>query len=199
MDVVLASGNQGKLKEFREMLKSAQINVIAQSELGIEGAEETGLGFIDNALLKARHAAKESGKPALADDSGLAVDALQGAPGIYSARYSGSDATDQSNINKLLQELKGIPFERRKAQFHCVLVYVRHAEDPTPIVCHGIWEGLIAETQSGSAGFGYDPVFWIPQRECTAAELTREQKSEISHRGNAMRQLAELIPALKSA
>ncbi len=197
MDIVIASGNAGKLKEFASLLEGADIRVLSQADLGIEGAEETGLTFIENAILKARHAAAESGKAALADDSGLAVDALQGAPGIYSARYSGPEATDQSNIVALLDALKDVPSEQRQAQFHCVLVFVRHAQDPTPLVCHGVWEGLIAQQPSGNGGFGYDPVFWIPDLNCTAADLTREQKSEISHRGKALRQLRELLPVLQ--
>lgn len=197
MDIVIASGNAGKLKEFASLLEGADIRVLSQAELGIDGAEETGLTFIENAILKARHAAAESGKAALADDSGLAVDALQGAPGIYSARYSGPEATDQSNIVALLDALKDVPAEQRQAQFHCVLVFVRHALDPTPLVCHGVWEGLIAQQPSGNGGFGYDPVFWIPDLNCTAADLTREQKSEISHRGKALRQLRELLPVLQ--
>lgn len=197
MDIVIASGNAGKLKEFASLLEGADIRVLSQAELGIDGAEETGLTFIENAILKARHAAAESGKAALADDSGLAVDALQGAPGIYSARYSGPGATDQSNVVALLEALKHVPKEQRQAQFHCVLVFVRHALDPTPLVCHGVWEGLIAQQPSGNGGFGYDPVFWIPELDCTAADLTREQKSEISHRGKALRQLRELLPVLQ--
>lgn len=197
MDIVIASGNAGKLKEFASLLEGADIRVLSQAELGIDGAEETGLTFIENAILKARHAAAESGKAALADDSGLAVDALQGAPGIYSARYSGPGATDQNNVVALLDALKDVPREQRQAQFHCVLVFVRHALDPTPLVCHGVWEGLIAQQPSGNGGFGYDPVFWIPELDCTAADLTREQKSEISHRGKALRQLRELLPVLQ--
>lgn len=198
MDIVIASGNAGKLKEFAALLEGSNMNLISQAELGIEGAEETGLSFIENAILKARHASLESGKPALADDSGLAVDALQGAPGIFSARYSGPSATDQSNIEKLLAELKDVPLAQRVAKFHCVLVFVRHFQDPTPLVCHGVWEGLIAEQASGSGGFGYDPVFWVPELNCTAADLSRERKSEISHRGKALRQLSEMLPAMQS-
>ena len=199
MEIVIASGNAGKLKEFAALLEGSHIKLISQADLGIEGAEETGLTFIENAILKARHASAKSGKPALADDSGLAVDALQGEPGIYSARYSGPDATDQSNIEKLLVALKDTPAEQRQAQFHCVLVFVRHPHDPTPLVCHGVWEGLIAEQPSGNGGFGYDPVFWIPELDCTAADLSRERKSEISHRGQALRQLSALLPALQNA
>lgn len=198
MDIVLASGNAGKLREIAALLEGRRLHLISQAELGIKSAEETGLSFIENAILKARHASSESGKAALADDSGLAVDALQGAPGIYSARYSGSDATDQSNIDLLLENLKGVPVEQRQATFHCVLVFVRHPLDPTPVVCHGVWEGVIAEQPSGEGGFGYDPVFWIPELNCTAADLTRERKSAISHRGKALKQLSEMLPALNS-
>jgi len=198
MEIVLASGNAGKLREFGQMLAKADIKIIAQSDLGISSAEETGLSFIENSILKARHAAKLSGKPALADDSGLAVDALGGAPGIYSARYSGDNASDQSNIDKLMEALKGVPMAERQAQFHCVLSFVRHEADPCPIVCHGTWQGYIAEQQSGSAGFGYDPVFWLPALSCTAAELSAEQKSQLSHRGDALRQLEAYLPVLSS-
>lgn len=198
MEIVLASGNAGKLREFGKMLAKVDIKIIAQSELGISGADETGLSFIENSILKARHAAKLSGKPALADDSGLAVDVLGGAPGIYSARYAGVGATDQGNIDKLMTVLSGVPMEKRQAQFHCVLTYVRHETDPCPIVCHGTWHGYIAAQQSGSEGFGYDPVFWLPELKCTAAELSADQKSALSHRGNALKQLEKHLPALRS-
>ncbi|MCH2158162.1 MAG: RdgB/HAM1 family non-canonical purine NTP pyrophosphatase [Oleiphilaceae bacterium] len=202
MKIVLASGNAGKLKEFGNMLAPANITIIAQSELGIEGADETGLTFIENAILKARHASKESGLPALADDSGLAVDALNGAPGLYSARYSADEnpdgATDQSNIDKLLRELSQVPTEKRDAQFHCVLVFVRHPDDPTPIVCHGTWHGRIATEQSGNEGFGYDPVFIVPELECSAAQLSAEQKASMSHRGAALRLLEQSLPELRT-
>lgn len=187
--VVLATGNAGKVRELASLLSDFGLDVIAQTDLNVESAEETGLTFIENAILKARHAAQITGLPAIADDSGLAVDALGGAPGIYSARYSGEDATDQRNLEKLLEALKDVPDAGRQAQFHCALVYLRHAEDPTPIVCLGRWPGVITRAPSGNGGFGYDPIFFVPGEGKTAAELTREEKSAISHRGQALKQL----------
>ena len=172
--VVLSTGNAGKVRELASLLNDFGLDVVAQTELGVDSAEKTGLTFIENAILKARHAAQVTGLPAIADDSGLAVDFLGGAPGIYSARYSGEDATDQQNLEKLLVALKDVPEAQRKAQFHCVLVYLRHAEDPTPIVCHGSWPGVIARVSAGNGGFGYDPIFFVPSEGKTAAELTRE-------------------------
>ncbi|MDF1892791.1 MULTISPECIES: XTP/dITP diphosphatase [Rahnella] len=194
--VVLATGNAGKVRELAHLLADFGLDVVAQTELGVESAEETGLTFIENAILKARHAAAETGLPAVADDSGLAVDFLGGAPGIYSARYAGVDASDQQNLDKLLVALKDVPQGQRNAQFHCVLVYMRHAEDPTPLVCHGSWPGEIAFAQAGEGGFGYDPIFFVPELGKTAAELTREEKSAVSHRGQALKLL---LAAMKEA
>lgn len=191
--VVLATGNAGKVRELASLLSDFGLDVVAQTELNVESAEETGLTFIENAILKARHAAKITGLPAIADDSGLAVDALGGAPGIYSARYSGVDATDRQNLEKLLVALKDVPDAQRQAQFHCALVYLRHAEDPTPIVCLGRWPGVITHAPSGNGGFGYDPIFYVPGEGKTAAELTREEKSAISHRGQALKQLLNAL------
>ncbi|EMH9207378.1 TPA: XTP/dITP diphosphatase [Klebsiella michiganensis] len=191
--VVLATGNPGKVRELASLLADFGLDIVAQTELGVDSAEETGLTFIENAILKARHAAQITGLPAIADDSGLAVDALGGAPGIYSARYSGEDATDQRNLEKLLDALLDVPDDRRQAQFHCVLVYLRHAEDPTPLVCHGSWPGIIARESAGSGGFGYDPIFFVPTEGKTAAELSREEKSAISHRGRALKLLLEAL------
>lgn len=193
--VVLATGNAGKLKEFGEMLAGLDIEVIGQRELGIADAEETGLSFVENALLKARHAARASGLPAIADDSGLEVDALDGAPGIYSARYAGPDATDTHNNHKLLKALAGLPIERRKARFQCLLVYLRHALDPTPLICQGSWEGHILEAPRGDNGFGYDPLFWVADLACSSAELPPATKNRLSHRGQALRQLLERLRA----
>ena len=187
--IVLASSNKGKVAELSQMLAPLQLEVIPQSELGVADADETGLTFIENAIIKARHAALVTGLPAIADDSGLAVDALQGAPGIYSARFAGEKATDSANIDKLLQMLAERPSAQRAAQFHCVLVYLHHAEDPTPLVCHGIWRGLITASPAGNGGFGYDPVFFVPTEGCTSAELSRERKAQLSHRGQALSQL----------
>ncbi|KAB8305499.1 XTP/dITP diphosphatase [Rahnella sp. Lac-M11] len=194
--VVLATGNAGKVRELAHLLADFGLDVVAQTELGVESAEETGLTFIENAILKARHAAAETGLPAVADDSGLAVDFLGGAPGIYSARYAGVDASDQQNLDKLLVALKDVPQGQRNAQFHCVLVYMRHAEDPTPLVCHGSWPGEIAFAEAGEGGFGYDPIFFVPELGKTAAELTREEKSAVSHRGQALKLL---LAAMKEA
>ncbi|MBX9446246.1 XTP/dITP diphosphatase [Dickeya chrysanthemi] len=192
-NVVLATGNAGKVRELAGLLADFGLDVVAQTTLGVDSAEETGLTFIENAILKARHAARETGLPALADDSGLAVDALGGAPGIYSARYAGEDAGDQQNLDKLLAALDNVPDEQRQASFHCVLVYLRHAEDPTPLVCHGRWQGVIARAPAGEGGFGYDPIFFVPQLGKTAAELSREEKNAHSHRGQALRQLLDAL------
>ena len=181
------------MRELASLLEDFGLDIVAQTELGVDSAEETGLTFIENAILKARHAAQITGLPAIADDSGLAVDALGGAPGIYSARYSGVDASDQQNLEKLLDALKDVPDDQRQAQFHCVLVYLRHAEDPTPLVCHGSWHGVITRQAAGHDGFGYDPIFFVPSEGKTAAELSREEKSAISHRGQALKLLLEAL------
>lgn len=187
--IVLATGNKGKVAELSQLLAPMNFSIVPQTELGIIDADETGLSFIENAIIKARHASLATGLPAIADDSGLAVDALNGAPGIYSARYSGEAATDQSNIDKLLSTLKHLPNAQRTAQFHCVLVYMRHAEDPTPIVCHGVWHGEISQTQAGTSGFGYDPIFFVASEGCTSAELAPARKQQLSHRAQALAQL----------
>ncbi|WP_142984528.1 XTP/dITP diphosphatase [Atlantibacter hermannii] len=191
--VVLATGNAGKVRELASLLQDFGLDIVAQTDLGVESAEETGLTFIENSILKARHAAAITGLPAIADDSGLAVDALGGAPGIYSARYAGVDASDRQNLEKLLVALKDVPDGQRQAQFHCVLVYLRHADDPTPLVFHGVWPGEITHAPAGEGGFGYDPIFYVPSEGKTAAELTREEKRAISHRGQALKQLLEAM------
>lgn len=191
--VVLATGNAGKVRELASLLRDFGLDIVAQTDLDVESAEETGLTFIENAILKARHAADITGLPAIADDSGLAVDALGGAPGIYSARYAGVDASDRQNLEKLLVALNDVPDGQRQAQFHCVLVYLRHADDPTPLVFHGVWPGEITRAPAGEGGFGYDPIFYVPSEGKTAAELTREEKSAISHRGQALKQLLEAM------
>ena len=187
--LVLATGNQGKVKEMANLLSEFGFNVLPQSEFNVSEVAETGTTFIENAIIKARHAAKETGLPAIADDSGLEVDYLLGAPGIYSARYSGEDATDKANLEKLLVEMKDVPEPQRTARFHCVLVFMKHEHDPTPIICHGKWEGKILTQASGSNGFGYDPVFWVPEMQCASAELDSLQKKQLSHRGKALKQL----------
>jgi len=190
--VVLATGNPGKLEELREMLAGLDIQIVSQRELGIADADESGLSFVENAILKARHAAA-AGLPAIADDSGLEVDVLNGAPGIYSARYAGPDATDEHNNHKLLKALADLPLEKRTARFQCLMVYLRHAQDPTPIICQGTWEGRILEAPRGTNGFGYDPLFWVPSEGCASAELPPERKNRLSHRGQALRQLLEKL------
>jgi len=186
---VLASNNPGKIAEFNRLLLPWSIEVSPQKELGVDAPEETASTFVENALIKARHAARLAGLPALADDSGLAVDALSGAPGVWSARYAGIGASDEDNNQKLLQALEGVPKEDRTAQFHCVLVLMRHALDPTPIICHGQWAGRILETPRGERGFGYDPLFLVPEEQCSAAQLPPERKGVLSHRGQALAQL----------
>lgn len=192
--LVLASGNKGKLKEFGQVLAPLGFEVVPQSEYQVQDVDETGLTFIENALLKAREASRVSGQPAMADDSGIEVDALKGAPGIYSARFSGPGATDQKNNAKLLQELDGLPEAARTARYWCVLVYLRHADDPTPIIAQGSWEGRILEAPRGEGGFGYDPLFWVDAMGCSAAELAPEEKNRLSHRGKAT---LDLITQLK--
>ncbi len=192
--IVLASGNQGKLKEFNQVLRELGVEVVPQSEFAVEDADETGLSFVENAIIKARHACEITGLPALADDSGLEVDALLGAPGIYSARFAGPSATDADNNQKLLQQL-AVRDEPRTARFRCVLVYMRHAKDPTPLICQGSWEGEILRTPSGANGFGYDPLFYIPELDKASAELAPVEKNSLSHRGKAVRQLIENIAA----
>ena len=191
--LVLASGNAGKLREFQQLLADCGFEVLPQSDFAVENAEETGLTFVENAILKARHACAQTGLPAIADDSGIEVDALNGRPGIYSARYSGEGANDAANNQKLLEELNGIPEEKRTARYHCVLAFMRHAEDPTPILCHCSWEGRILTEARGEGGFGYDPLFFLPDMQCTAAELDKAEKNRVSHRGRAMQLLLQAL------
>jgi XTP/dITP diphosphohydrolase len=187
--IVVASNNPGKLREIRALLEPAGLQLLPQGQLEIEPAEETGLSFVENAILKARHAARGSGLAAIADDSGIEVDALDGAPGIYSARYAGTDASDQANCEKLLRALAERPEASRSARFQCVMVYLRHAEDPTPLICQGTWEGLILDAPRGQHGFGYDPIFGVPTHGLSSAELSPETKNALSHRGQALRAL----------
>ncbi|XOZ32209.1 RdgB/HAM1 family non-canonical purine NTP pyrophosphatase [Halomonadaceae bacterium KBTZ08] len=190
---VLASNNGGKIAEFNRLLAPWGIEVSAQKDLGVTSPEETATTFVENALIKARHAARISGLPALADDSGLAVDALGGAPGVYSARYAGEPADDEANNRKLLEALTDTPDTERGACFHCVLVLMRSPEDPIPMICHGQWPGRIAQAPAGGGGFGYDPLFLVPEEGCTAAELPVERKAHLSHRGRAMAELRERL------
>lgn len=195
--IVLATGNQGKVREMADLLADFGFDVVAQSEFNVSKVAETGTTFIENAIIKARHAAKETGLPAIADDSGLEVDALDGAPGVYSARYAGEHATDQQNLAKLLDAMKDVPEAQRTARFHCVLVLMRHENDPTPLVCHGTWEGLILTEAHGSNGFGYDPIFFVPEDNCASAQLEPARKKQLSHRGQALKKLFQAIEEQK--
>jgi XTP/dITP diphosphohydrolase len=191
--IVLASNNPGKVREFAQLFAGLHLQVLPQAEFGVAEAEETGLTFVENAILKARNAAQHAGLPAIADDSGLEVDALQGAPGIYSARYAGQGAGDRANLDKLLAALQDVPDAQRTARFQCVLVYMRHALDPTPVICQGTWEGRILRQARGSQGFGYDPVFYVPSHDCSSAELPSDVKNQLSHRGQALRKLVAAL------
>lgn len=195
-DIVLASSNPGKVREINQVLSDLDLQVRPQSEFGVVDAEETGLTFVENAILKARNAAQHTGLPALADDSGLEVDALAGAPGIYSARFAGEQASDQANLEKLLVELEHVPAQDRTARFQCLMVFMRHAADPTPLICQGTWEGRILFSARGDNGFGYDPVFHVPTHDCSSAELPAATKNSLSHRGQALR---KLVAALQGA
>ena len=191
--LVIASNNKGKVAELTDLLGPLGLTPVAQGELGVGEAEEPAVTFVENAILKARHAARITGLPALADDSGLAVDALGGAPGVRSARYAGDTASDADNVRALLDALKDVPEGQRTAQFHCVLVYLRHADDPTPVICHGRWPGSILPEPRGEGGFGYDPVFLVPETGTSAAELPRAEKGRISHRGRALALLLDQL------
>lgn len=187
--LVLASANVGKIKELQQMLDKLGIEVIPQSTLNVPDIDETGLSFVENSLLKARNAAALTNLPAIADDSGLEVDFLRGAPGIYSARFSGEHATDASNRQKLLQLMADVPEDQRTARYQTLIVYMRHADDPTPIICQGTWEGSIATDEKGDGGFGYDSIFLVAETNCRAAELDKDTKNRLSHRGKAMAKL----------
>lgn len=193
--IVLATGNAGKVREFAQLLAEFDAEIIPQTQLKVSNVPETGLTFVENALIKARHAAEITGLPAIADDSGIEVDALNGAPGIYSARFAGENATDFDNNQLLLQQLQAIPEAERTARYHCVIVYLRHALDPTPLICHGIWEGRVLTAPQGENGFGYDPLFLIPAQQCTAAQMPSDLKNKLSHRGQAMRKLQAALQA----
>ncbi|MCW0438688.1 RdgB/HAM1 family non-canonical purine NTP pyrophosphatase [Xanthomonas sacchari] len=193
MKLVLASSNAGKLEELNALLDDVGVELIAQSTLGVSDADETGLTFVENALLKARHAARITGLPALADDSGICVDALHGAPGLYSARYAGEHGNAQANIDKLLDALRDVPDAQRGAHFYCVLVLLRHAEDPQPLLVEGRWRGRIAHARAGTGGHGYDPVFLDPDHGQTAAEMPLALKNRISHRALALQQLKQRL------
>ncbi len=191
--VVLASGNPGKIREIQAIL--ADHPIVPQSAFNVADAEETGTTFVENAILKARNAALHCKLPAIADDSGLVVDALNGAPGVISARYAGVGAGDRDNLDKLLRELEGVPDELRTARFICVMVFMEHANDPCPVIAQGVWEGRILDHAVGENGFGYDPVFWVPEQGCASAELSAALKNALSHRGQALKHLNALIKA----
>ncbi|SIT70459.1 XTP/dITP diphosphohydrolase [Ectothiorhodosinus mongolicus] len=197
MKIVLATGNAGKLREFSQMLQSSGFEIVPQSAFEVTEVAETGLSFVENALIKARHAAQHTGLPALADDSGIEVDFLQGAPGIYSARYAGARATTEENNHKLLRALSGVSAAQRTARFRSVIVFLRHATDPSPVIAEGHWEGQIAIEPAGDQGHGYDPIFLIPEQGKTAAQLPAEEKNRLSHRGQALRNLLHKLPPLK--
>lgn len=194
--IVLATGNVGKVREISQLLQGLKIDVLPQSEFDVPEIEETGKSFIENALLKARNAAHHTGLPAIADDSGIAVDALGGKPGIYSARFAGSGASDADNLEKLISMIEPFAPEQRSARFICSMVYLRHADDPTPVIAEGIWEGMIVTSAKGENGFGYDPVFYVPSHQCTSAELPATQKNKLSHRGQALSMLLERLATL---
>ncbi len=191
--LVIASGNQGKLRELAALLEPLNFEVHTQAEFNVPDVPETGTTFVENAIIKARHAAEVTGLPAVADDSGIEVDALDGAPGVYSARFSGADATDEKNNALLVEKLRDVPEDERTARYRAVIVYMKHAKDPSPIICEGSWEGRIVLEPQGAGGFGYDPYFFVPTHGCTSAELSPEEKNKLSHRGQALRQLVEKL------
>ena len=192
--LVLASSNPGKLRELSALLQDWHYKIIPQAELNVADVAETGTTFVENAIIKARHAAQQTGYAALADDSGIVVDALNGEPGVYSARFSGSNASDDANNALLVEKLREVPESQRTARYQAVIVYMRNAVDPSPIICEGSWEGVIVLDPRGSGGFGYDPYFYLPAYGCTSAELSAEEKNRISHRGQALRLLLERLP-----
>jgi XTP/dITP diphosphohydrolase len=191
--LVIASGNKGKLREFSALLAPLDFDVHIQSEFNVPDVEETGTTFVENAIIKARNAALHTGLPAVADDSGIEVDALDGAPGVYSARFSAPDATDEKNNALLVEKLTNVPESQRTARYRAVIVYMRHAKDPSPIICEGSWEGRIVLEPAGEGGFGYDPYFWVPTHNCTSAQLPADEKNALSHRGQALRELVSKL------
>jgi XTP/dITP diphosphohydrolase len=198
LNIVLASNNLGKVREINQLLHHQNIKVRAQGEFGISEVEETGLTFVENAIIKARHASLHTGLAALAEDSGIEVDALNGAPGIRSARYAGVGASDTANLQKLLAVMENIPEAERTGRFQCILVYMRHADDPTPIICQGTWEGCILQAPIGENGFGYDPIFFVPTHNCSSAQLAPEIKNQLSHRGQALQAMLAVLQKMWS-
>lgn len=198
-DIVLASNNAGKLAEFQRRFASLDLNFISQAEKHVSSVPETGLSFVENAIIKARHAAKATGMPALSDDSGIEVDKLKGAPGIYSARYAGPNASDKDNVDALLDAMKSYSRpEERIARYQCVLVYMQHELDPTPLICQASWEGYLLQTPQGQQGFGYDPIFFVPSHQCSSAQLDPEEKNRISHRGLALEKLLNTLKSIQN-
>ena len=195
--IVIASSNKGKIKEFQSYFDSFGLILIPQKEMGVSDIEETGKTYVENSILKARHASKVTGLPAIADDSGLSVEYLDGQPGIYSARFSGPGSDDKKNRDLLLKKLEGVPFEERHASYHAVITLLHHHGDPTPYIAHGIWHGIIAKEEKGEFGFGYDSLFIVPDLGCHAAELDVETKQNYSHRGIALRQLTKYLSTNK--
>ena len=191
--IVFASGNAGKVREIAQLLDGLDIDVLPQSEFDVPEIEETGLTFLENSILKARNAAQHTGLPSIADDSGIAVDVLQGHPGIYSARFAGLGASDEDNLLKLIDMIKPFPEEQRTARFICSMVYLRHKDDPVPVIAQGVWEGQLVTEPKGENGFGYDPVFYVESQQCTSAELPPEIKNKLSHRGQALMQLLDKL------
>ena len=194
--IVFASGNVGKVREIGQLLEGLSIDVLPQSDFNVPEIEETGRTFVENAILKARNAAHHTGLPAIADDSGIAVDVLQGRPGIVSARFAGVGASDEDNLEKLISMVKQFPDEERTARFICSMVYLRHEEDPIPVIAEGVWEGQLLIDPKGQNGFGYDPIFYVSSHQCTSAELPPEIKNKLSHRGQALRKLLEQLSSL---
>ena len=195
--IIIASSNKGKIKEFQSYFDSFGLILIPQKEMGVSDIEETGKTYVENSILKARHASKVTGLPAIADDSGLSVEYLDGQPGIYSARFSGPGSDDKKNRDLLLKKLEGVPFEERHASYHAVITLLHHHDDPTPYIAHGIWHGIIAKEEKGEFGFGYDSLFIVPDLGCHAAELDVETKQNFSHRGIALRKLTKYLSTNK--
>lgn len=191
--IVLATGNPGKVRELQELLADTGLKIAPQSDFDVPEAIEDGLGFVENALIKARNAARHTGMPAIADDSGIAVDALHGEPGIHSARFAGANTDDEANLQLLLKKMKDVEQELRTARFICLMVYVEHANDPTPLICQGSWEGRLLRSPQGENGFGYDPIFYVAEKNCSSAELAADEKNAISHRGQAIRCLVNKL------
>jgi XTP/dITP diphosphohydrolase len=191
--IVLASNNAGKVRELNALLCDRDKQIVPQSEFALPSVAENGLTFVENALIKARFASEQTGLPALADDSGLQVNALGGQPGIHSARFAGENARDADNCALLLEKMRAVPSEQRQARFYCVLVYLRHSQDPTPLICQGSWAGSILTAPQGENGFGYDPVFYVPQYRCSVAQLSPDVKNQLSHRGQALAKLRHAL------